>query len=185
VIRVLSFLAAHRRAALVLGAVALVFGLGVGIGRRTCHPPVVVQHDVQTQVEYRDRVVTIEKPVDRWRDRVVTITKYTPDGGVGQVIHEETKQGEHKGEVVKTEVDTGRERVKDDLRVAPAPVPPLHAFVEVGPFLDLGRGSVQLTGIAGVTYRLVGPLYVGGELLVPDLLHPTPPVVGLVVGVGL
>jgi hypothetical protein len=185
VIRALAFISAHRRLAAVLVAAVLLFCAGVAAGRRTAHPATVTVHDVQTKTEYRDRVVTVEKPVDRWRDRVVTITKYAPDGGVTEVVHGETKQGEHQGEIVKTEVDTGKQLVKDDLRVSPAPVPPLHAFLEVGPYLDLRTGGVSLTATAGVTYRVLGPVYVGAEGLLPNALKPSAPIVGVVIGVGL
>lgn len=148
-------------------------------------PPPQVIHDVKTQVEYRDRVVTVEKPVDRWRDRVVTIIKYAPDGGVASETKSETKSGEHKGEVVTTETDTGKEKVNDSLRVVPAPVSPLHAYLEVGPYLDLQHGGVQLSATAGVTYHVLGPVYVGAEAILPNVLRPSPPVVGLTVGVGL
>ena len=183
VTRVLALISAHRRLSGLVVALVLCFVVGFAAGRRTAKPAPQVVHDVQTQIQYKDRIVTVEKPVDRWRDRVVTKYIYAPDGGVVEKVVAETKSGEHQGEVTRTETASGQEKVKDDLRVTPAPAPRWSFYAEAGPWLDLKTGHLEpLGGTIGVTYTVVGPLYLGAVGVEPSILKPVPPVVQVVLG---
>lgn len=157
-------------------AIAVVVGAAVGSGSVWKLRPA----KVETRTEYKDRVVTqtevkvvtVEKPVIRWKERVVV--QYRSDGSVA--TRSEEKSGSDTGEVTTT-----RETEKSHESVAvvkgstvTTDAPRLHLFLEAAPFLNLGPGpTVGVNAMLGGVYDFarIGPLnvYTGVEVLLPVL----------------
>jgi hypothetical protein len=149
-----------------------------------------VAADESAGLDLRQKSTTVQEPKTLSRKRVVVRERINP--GTGQVEERTTTTDTSQLDVGKktSTTETG-EKVKDDLHVKTAEsvrvtdVPRLHAFVEAGPTLSLATGQLGVSVVAGASYRVLGPVYVGGNVIVPVVPNPLPPTLQVVVGVGL
>jgi len=181
-VTVLTFVRAHWR--LVLGACLVVAAFCVGYA---AHRPATITRTETIQGAERvvEKTVTVEKPVEKWRDRTVVVERLTPAGQV----QERTTTHDTSGS--RSEGSETTVKVKDDLHIKSSEtvkttnLPRLHAYAEVGPTLSLASGHIDVAATAGVTYQILGPVYVGGVVVEPSLTKPVAPIVSVVLGIGL